>query len=339
MPDKVIAKSDLRQWLESVSSSYNVVAPVGRDGGPAAWKDIKDGEEIDIGSNQMLMAAKEHLLPAHETLFCYDTKKGEEKLEQPNLDSSPTLMIGLRLCDVRAISVLDAVFLDQGIFRDPYYIARREKLALMATVCDDPRWSCFCTSVGDLNEWSTAVDALITDLGDNVYISPRTETGDQLVQGAYFHDPSDEEKQKKDRVWEDLLALPKKPFAGKDIAAAAEWDNPVWAEMALRCIGCGACAYQCPSCSCFDIQDETVGSVIERYRCRDTCQFSDFTMMGHGHNPRPEKNMRTRQRVLHKFKYQMEQFNIYGCTGCGRCIESCPVNIDIREVLTEITQD
>jgi Fe-S oxidoreductase len=90
----------------------------------------------------------------------------------------------------------------------------------------------------------------------------------------------------------------------------------------------------CPSCSCFDIQDETCGSCIERYRCRDTCQFEDFTLMGAGHNPRNNQLPRSRQRLLHKFKYQHEQFGVVGCTGCGRCVELCPVNVDIRDVLT-----
>jgi ferredoxin len=335
MPDKVIAKTDLRQWFTSMVSSYDVIAPYGREAGPATWKDINGQQDINISSNQMLMAAKEYLLPVCEPLFKYETKAGEEKLEQSKLSDRPKLMIGLRLCDARGITVLDSVYLE-GRFRDPYYAARRENLALMATVCDDPRWSCFCTSVGDLDEWAKGVDALITDLGDKIYVAPVTETGEKLVQGTFFRDPTPEETQKKSEVWENLKSLPQKPFAGQNISQKASWDDLIWENMAKRCLGCGACSYQCPSCSCFDIQDETVGSLVERYRCRDTCQFTDFTMMGHGHNPRPEKKMRTRQRVMHKFKYQMEQFNMIGCTGCGRCVESCPVNIDLREVLTRI---
>ena len=304
MADKVLAKSDLRLWLETLVPDYEVIAPMPREAGPATWKDINGKRDINVDSDQMLMAAKEFLLPAQETLFRYT--KGEETVEQPKLDGKPKLMIGLRLCDARAISVLDSVYL-KGAFTDPYYAARREKLALMATVCDDPRWSCFCTSVGDLNEWAKGVDVLITDMGDKIYVAPTTAIGEKLVQGAFFKDPTPEETQKKTQVWDNLLALPKKPFAGKEIVAKFDWDDPMWAELAKKCLGCGACSYLCPSCSCFDMQDETVGNVTERFRCRDTCQFSDFTHMGHGHNPRPEKTMRVRQRVMHKFKYQMEQ--------------------------------
>lgn len=321
-------------------ADYDVIAPVGREDAPAQWKKLEGDEDIALGTSEMFMAAKEFLLPAHDVLFSYHDKKGEERFDQhPAPDTQrPSLMIGLRLCDARAISILDDVYLE-GRFRDPYYAARREKLALIATVCDEPRWSCFCTSIGDLNEWTKGLDALITDLGDKIYVAPLTETGAKLVGGTFFKDPTEEDTKKKTAVWEKLLALPKKPFAGKDLSQQVSWEDPIWQDMAERCLGCGICSYMCPSCTCFDIQDEVVGNTIERYRCRDTCQFTDFTLMGAGHNPRPEKTMRTRQRVMHKFKYQMEQFKVVGCTGCGRCIESCPVNIDLREVLSRITRE
>ena len=342
MADKVIAKSNLRAWLTTLKADYQVISPMADESGPARWKDINGAGDIDVTSNRMLMAVKEYLLPPYETLFTVSGKKGNETItdpiRNPKSEIRNSLMIGLRLCDVRAISVLDDVYLKQGPFQDPYYVARRQNLALMATVCDDPRWSCFCTSVGDLGEWAKSVDALITDLGDKIYVAPMTETGEKLVQGEFFTAPTAEESKKRDETWTKLLSMPKRPFAGKDMSKELSWDDPIWAELAKKCVGCGICSYMCPSCSCFDIQDETVGNTIERYRCRDTCQSCDFTHMGHGHNPRPEKTMRVRQRVMHKFQYQVQQYGTTGCSGCGRCVESCPVNIDLREVMSRITE-
>ena len=100
-----------------------------------------------------------------------------------------------------------------------------------------------------------------------------------------------------------------------------------------RCLACGACSFLCPTCHCFDIQDEVTAEGGVRFRCWDTCQFGEFTRMGAGHNPRPTQKERVRQRVSHKFKYLVEEFGRLGCTGCGRCVEACPVNIDIRSVL------
>jgi ferredoxin len=36
---------------------------------------------------------------------------------------------------------------------------------------------------------------------------------------------------------------------------------------------------------------------------------------------------------MHKFRYYPENFGRVLCVGCGRCIEHCPVKIDLREVL------
>jgi len=96
------------------------------------------------------------------------------------------------------------------------------------------------------------------------------------------------------------------------------------------------CNFLCPLCHCFDIQDETTADGGIRFRCWDTCQFDEFTKMGAGHNPRAGRKERLRQRMSHKFKYLVEEFGQAGCTGCGRCVEMCPVNIDIRAVLAEL---
>ena len=43
-----------------------------------------------------------------------------------------------------------------------------------------------------------------------------------------------------------------------------------------------------------------------------------------------------RQRIMHKFKYHVDNFGENFCVGCGRCIRECPVSLDIREIIEEI---
>jgi len=106
-----------------------------------------------------------------------------------------------------------------------------------------------------------------------------------------------------------------------------------WEELQFACIICGVCTFICPTCWCFDIQDEVLKGDGLRLRNWDSCMFPLFTLHGSGHNPRSQKLQRVRQRFMHKLKYFPDKYHKgVACVGCGRCVQQCPVNIDIRQV-------
>ena len=115
------------------------------------------------------------------------------------------------------------------------------------------------------------------------------------------------------------------------------FEEEVWETITNNCLGCGACTYLCPTCHCFDITDEINGSGEGiRLRSWDSCQYSLFTKHASGHNPRVNKKQRMRQRIMHKFSYTVEKNEAIFCVGCGRCVHHCPVNLDIRDMLTTL---
>jgi sulfhydrogenase subunit beta (sulfur reductase) len=333
MADKVIAKDKTGEFVKALQSQYTVVAPMERGDAPAEFRELETGETPVLDGSKHMMTPKDYLLPRHEVLVKIDTAGGSATVETPLPEDKPRVMLGAWLADAQAIQVLDRVFLDKK-FVDPYYSRRRENLAVVAVIPAEMRWSWFCGSVDDVETWKANVDAVMYDLGDKFYFEVISEKGAVLAEIASLGDAGETDTAKKNELWDQFKSTGALPFAGKALYENLAWDDPIWDEISQKCIACGMCSFMCPSCSCFDIQDETHGTCVERYRCRDTCQFEDFTLMGHGHNPRTTQLPRSRQRLLHKFRYQHEQFGVVGCTGCGRCVELCPVNVDIREALT-----
>ena len=110
-------------------------------------------------------------------------------------------------------------------------------------------------------------------------------------------------------------------------------DDPKWKELSDACLGCGTCTFSCPTCQCYDIKDFNTGNGVQRYRCWDSCMYSDFTMMAHGNN-RNSQMQRFRQRFMHKLVYYPVNNNgMFSCVGCGRCVEKCPSSLNIVKVI------
>ncbi len=337
MENRVISKKKFKDWLKELARVFTLVGPVPNEDAPPEFREFSPDENVILDNSRWELPPKELLLPRYETLFIFDTAKGEEKVESAIPPAQRTMMVGLRPCDVQSIAVLDKVYLD-GQFKDPYYAARRAGIVTMAIVCDKKRWSCFCSSVGDPIEWVKSANIVLTDIGDSYMATIFDEANAAYVNSGLFDAPTEGQIAELEKIWNSLKESQSK-FEAEQVASSVDWNEDSWDKIAQKCLGCGICSFLCPTCTCFDIQDERLpGGKVERYRVRDTCQFCHFTKMGHGHNPRPGKKERARQRLSHKFKYTVETCGVLSCTGCGRCVELCPVNVDIRKVIDEVVK-
>jgi len=181
------------------------------------------------------------------------------------------------------------------------------------------------------------LDVLLYDMGERYLARALTDKGEMFLKKAGGGNPAD------DGVLKEAEALGQS--AAQKITASVATDKlkhkvtnelfnaPFWDDIAFGCLNCGTCTYLCPTCWCFDIQDEVYGKEGDRIRNWDSCMFPLFTLHGSGHNPRDKKVQRVRQRFMHKLKYYVDKYDSgVQCSGCGRCVKYCPVNIDIRDV-------
>jgi ferredoxin len=295
---------------------------------------LTSGEELEL-SHLPRRSAKEAFFPVCETILSYEKKEGKMKVEDVDLARLPqTVLIGSRPCDAAAAPVLDAVF--SWDYKDEFFLARREKTTVIGIACTKADDACFCTAVGLSPADSRGSDLFLLPLeGDSYRCQEISDKGKQLV--ARFPELFTEGNEGKP------VPLAQPQMEKLDLKKIKSWldsnfESPFWAGIAERCVGCGACAFLCPACHCFDINDEGTEGKGERRKHWDACAFSKFTNHASGHNPRDIQANRYRNRVMHKFKYYDDKFKETLCTGCGRCIRACPVGIDIYQVIEEISK-
>ena len=299
-----------------------------------AW--VTQLSEVCLDQVQTVQSPKLAIFPKVEELFSYQTAFDQVTIQDRHLEALEEIVVfGLRPCDAAAFASLAAIFTWDS--PDQLFSARFEKMTLVGVSCARADEYCFCTSVGGGPGATTGSDILLTDIGSGEYLAEIiSEKGRQTVQAAAgkFQPAAGKEK-------ESHLAKVVPSFALAKITpalAALFDDDAFWAEQSRRCLGCGACAYVCPTCACFDIQDEGAGDSGKRLRCWDSCGFSMFTLHTSGHNPRPLQSQRWRQRLMHKFAYMPERQKVLGCVGCGRCSRACPVDMNVLEHLRAIAE-
>lgn len=341
MKARLIEKTALAGVIDKLREKLPVYAPV-REGRRVHFKFLGEGDTVQLEYGNSGNAPKNLFFPHTETLMRFTrTSRGHELVDGGPSDAAREMVLfGVRPCDVRSFTLLDYVF-DQDKYTDPYYVARRRATTVIALACVEPPYStCFCTSVGGHPALAEGADIMLTQLdGDHCLVEFLTPKGERL---AELFAPAKEADKKSLKHKEELVeAAVEKIKSEVPAAQIKDWldenfEHPFWDKIHQSCLGCGTCTYLCPTCHCFDIRDEEEGDQGIRLRTWDTCMYALYTQETSGHNPRPSQKQRWRQRLMHKFKYFVDNFREISCVGCGRCVVNCPVNIDIRKLICDI---
>ncbi len=332
MAEYKIEKKQIPEFLTAVSGDYRLYGPKVEDNA-VTFGSINSAEEMMLEYRNSVTSPKELFLPRAEVVYEFDGKNFVNDV----MPDQKRVIFGIRPCDCRALTILDCIF-DTEQIKDPFYVTRRQNTVVVAVGCDQPLSSCFCTAVGGDPFGEEGADVLLVDIGDFLLAKAVTAKGKDFMAhySKFFSTDAGSSWDKQAKKARDKI---KSELNIKDIKAPLKdrFEDSIWDTISQGCIGCGTCSYICPSCYCFDLVDEKTSAGMKKVRTWDCCMFSLFTRHASGHNPRPVGAARLRQRIMHKLSYYPESYGISSCVGCGRCIRSCPVNLDIRQLLEKVT--
>jgi ferredoxin len=340
MPAKTLPLARLNEWLKAIQSNYRLFAPTADADGVVAFRPVDDPAAIVLAPGVTPEPMKSLFMPTSEVLFRYSYKGDKAVVAETEVDASPWVVFGARLCDAKAQAIVDVLWADRE--PDPYYKARRESATIVAMNCNEALPECFCESIVQALSAPEGADVVVTLLGDRYLLETHSEKGEALLQATagLLQDTTEADIPAREEIVKRVGESQPRKVAVETVTEAikAVYENAeFWKRLTRQCIGCGVCSFLCPTCTCFDVLDDAVGTSGYRYRCWDTCQFRSFCTEASGHDPKPEQWMKQRNRVGHKLWYSMERFGRISCTGCGRCIQGCPGNLDITKLVEEFS--
>ena len=330
-----ISLSNLDKFFALVAKNSKLYIPVDGKNGTASFKLWFEGVKLSNALNTV-RSAKDFFFPQTENLMEFKTEGKNIEIIDTRSEKEDFVVFGVRGCDVKSFEILDRVFLSEPV--DTFYASRREKGVIISLACGRPAETCFCKTfgidpanpLGDITAWKTDAD---------LYLKANTEKGEKLLASvaSVLEDADDkavEEQKKNITAIMDKLPLKDLKTDKFGVGKTKEYfDDPAWDELSSHCLGCGTCTFVCPTCQCYDIKDFNTGNGVKRFRCWDSCMYSDFTLMAHG-NSRLSQKERFRQRFMHKLVYYPDNNEgMFSCVGCGRCLAKCPISMNIVKVM------
>ena len=328
---KKIAMASLNALFARIAADKKLYLPIEK-AGKVDFYEWSEGETVRLDALKTVKSAKDVFFPQVENLLKFRVEGKSIEINQAPLCEEDFVIFGVRGCDAKSFEILDRVFLVDP--RDEFYASRRAHGVVVTLACGEPEESCFCTNFG-VNPANPGGDVTAWIVGEEMFLQANTEKGEKLIAELDEADKKAAEDEQA-RISEIAQKLPLnglnlEGFDGEHLME--KFNDPKWESLSRACLGCGTCTFVCPTCQCYDIRDFDNGKSVTRYRCWDSCMYSDFTLMA-AENSRHTQLQRYRQRFMHKLVYfPANNEGVYSCVGCGRCVEKCPQGLNIVRVI------
>ncbi len=327
--------------LDVSLSEYKIFAPQ-KSKGDFEFLPLESVDSIAFDFDRTRMSAKGIFIIPEQTLMTASRTEGKPKVV--DLDNSPQILFGARPCDIEAINLVDDVFFS-ATYVDTYYKNERERTLIIGLRCLEECRTCFCGTMGSQDP-KKGYDIMLTELSEGRFlIEAGTFKGERLIRkhNGLMVDTQEHDRKTIIAVMNHIAETFKSeiPMVGFRSIMDLNWHDELWKKYEEICLSCGQCVLVCPTCWCFDVKEELAvdpmdpGNIDKTARIRrwTACLFTDFHTVAGGHVFKPTVAHRLEQYYNHKLKGISEKYGVWGCVGCGRCISTCPVNIDIRESL------
>lgn len=337
---KVMGRESYNGFVKSLISNYEFIGPKKRDKATHDFILIKDISELDTRYQRTTIPpAKKVLFPPDEELINYEIDKAIKV--KPVVRSSEKILFGINAWDINGMNFMDRVFTEDLI--DENYMAKRENLIVIG-MDTEPTETNFSPSMN--SEYAKeGFDIFLTELEDRYFVRVATARGDDLL-NRYAETASAEAEDF--REYNKYMDDYQKKFKLKaDVKSF--YDNfehiynneEFWKKIAKNCYSCGSCNLVCPTCFCFNVKDDIELNLKNGAKTRewDSCMTAEYGLVAGGHNFRPDKENRLKQRYRCKLKTFFDKFGKYACVGCGRCIDACLAKINIAEDINSVKKE
>jgi formate hydrogenlyase subunit 6/NADH:ubiquinone oxidoreductase subunit I len=331
MQNKVISSKDLASFVDELikTKAAGEVIGIKEKGAKYNFGPLKSAAELRLDYDIALLPPKKYFFPQIETVLKYTL--GPAPTVEPVAAEKSMCLIGVHPFDIRGILLFDAVY--GGNAPDPNYFLKKNNTVIIGVDCLNPNPKSFASSMGTATT-EEGFDLMLTNLGADYFVTVGTTKGNNLLNKyGKSKDATPADVEKRDKVRKDALknyqvSLKMKP---EEIPALLEtnWESKVFNDKSATCFSCGSCVMVCPTCVCFDVQDDPALNLKEgeRYRRWDACMLGEFAKVASGENFREHKEQRFRHRMYRKGKYLLERYKYLGCVGCGRCAIACLAQI------------
>ena len=332
-----ISLDKLDSMFAMIAENKSLYLPVDTKAG-AKFEKWEEGKKLSDALNTV-RSAKDFFFPQTENLMDFKVDGKSIEVIDTRSETEDFVIFGVRACDVKSFEVLDRVFLAEPV--DSYYKNRREHGIIVSAACSRPVETCFCKTFG-IDASEPEGDVVCYKTSDAIYMDAKTEKGEnllKLIESITEEDDGKTAENEKNIIRERLDKLPLKNLTADAFGSdktSKFFDAQEWKELSESCLGCGTCTFVCPTCQCYDIKDFNTGHGVKRFRCWDSCMYSDFTKMSAG-QPRLTQLERFRQRFMHKLVYYpTNNDGLFSCVGCGRCLAKCPIQMNIVKVMKKL---